>query len=80
MVQGFRGLGWVVTAIVTTTDCGSGSGVIRSSSAFPRRVIFGAVLSRLRHPRPDLQALVELFELRFLPYRTLPSGIWRWET
>jgi uncharacterized cofD-like protein len=67
IVQAFRGSGWAVTAIVTTTDCGSGSGVIREQFGIPAPGDIRSVLAAAANPRPDLKALVDLFEFRFRP-------------
>jgi len=67
MVQGFRESGWAVTAIVTTTDTGSSSGVIRDQFGLPAPGDIRTVLAAAANPRPDLEPLVDLFEFRFHP-------------
>ncbi len=67
IMQGFRGSGWAVTAIVTTTDSGSSSGVIRDQFGLPAPGDIRSVLGAAASPRPGLEALVDLFEFRFRP-------------
>jgi uncharacterized cofD-like protein len=66
-VQGFRESGWAVTAIVTTTDTGSSSGVIRDQFGLPAPGDIRTVLAAAANPRPGLEPLVDLFEFRFRP-------------
>lgn len=67
ILQGFRGSDWVVTAIVTTTDSGSSSGVIREQFGVPAPGDIRSVLVAAAKPRPVLKPLVDLFEFRFRP-------------
>ncbi len=67
IVQGFRGSGWAVTAIVTTTDSGSSSGVIRDQFGLPAPGDIRSVLAAAANPRPDLKPLADLLEFRFRP-------------
>ncbi len=67
IVQGFRESGWDVTAIVTTTDTGSSSGVIRDQFGLPAPGDIRTVLAAAAKPRPGLEPLVDLFEFRFRP-------------
>lgn len=67
LVRGFRGSGWIVTAIVTTTDTGSSSGVIRDQFGLPAPGDIRSVLAAAADPRPGLEPLVDLFEFRFRP-------------
>ncbi len=67
IVQGFRGSGWAVTAIVSTTDSGSSSGVIRDQFGIPAPGDIRSVLAAAANPSPGLKALVDLFEFRFRP-------------
>src|SRR5574337_1267340 len=67
MVRGFRGSAWAVTAIVTTTDTGSSSGVIRDQFGLPAPGDIRSVLAAAANPRPDIEPLVDLFEFRFRP-------------
>lgn len=67
IVQGFRGSGWAVTAIVTTTDTGSSSGVIRDQFGLPAPGDIRSVLAAAANPSPDLKPLADLFEFRFHP-------------
>ncbi len=67
IVQGFRESGWDVTAIVTTTDTGSSSGVIRDQFGLPAPGDIRSVLAAAAKPRPGLEPLVDLFEFRFRP-------------
>lgn len=67
IVQGFRGSGWAVTALVTTTDTGSSSGIIRDQFDLPAPGDIRSVLVAAANPRPDMERLVELFEFRFHP-------------
>ncbi|MGD0264659.1 MAG: gluconeogenesis factor YvcK family protein [Candidatus Methylomirabilota bacterium] len=67
IVQGFRESGWAVTAIVTTTDTGSSSGIIRDQFGLPAPGDIRTVLAAAANPRPGLEPLVDLFEFRFRP-------------
>ncbi|MBI4840406.1 MAG: YvcK family protein [candidate division NC10 bacterium] len=67
IVQGFRGSGWAVTAIVTTTDTGSSSGVIREQFGLPAPGDIRSVLASAADPSSDLKPLADLFEFRFHP-------------
>ncbi|MBI2454615.1 MAG: YvcK family protein [candidate division NC10 bacterium] len=67
IVQGFRGSGWAVTAIVTTTDTGSSSGVIRDQFDLPAPGDIRSVLATAADPSSDLKPLADLFEFRFRP-------------
>ena len=67
IVQGFRGTGWAVTAIVTTTDTGSSSGVIRDQFGLPAPGDIRSVLAAAANPSPDFKPLADLFEFRFRP-------------
>ncbi len=69
IVQGFRGSGWTVTAIVTTTDSGSSSGVIRDQFGLPAPGDIRSVLAAAAAPRPGLKPLIDVFEFRFRPTR-----------
>jgi len=69
IVQGFRGSGWAVTAIVTTTDSGSSSGVIRDEFGLPAPGDIRSVLGAAAAPQPGLQPLIDVFEFRFRPSR-----------
>ncbi len=69
LVQGFRGAGWDVTALVTTTDSGSSSGIIRDQFGLPAPGDIRTVLAAAANPRSELKLLVELFEFRFQPAR-----------
>src|SRR5574341_445709 len=62
IVQGFRGSGWAVTAVVSTTDSGSGGGVIREQFGIPAPGDIRSVLAAAANPRPDLKPLADLFE------------------
>jgi uncharacterized cofD-like protein len=66
-VQGFKGSGWAVTAIVTTTDCGSSSGVIREQFGVPAPGDIRTVLAAAAGLPADLRLLAELFEYRLRP-------------
>jgi uncharacterized cofD-like protein len=65
IVQGFRGSGWAVTAIVTTTDTGSSSGVIRERFGIPAPGDIRSVLAAAAQPQAHLKPLADLFEYRF---------------
>ncbi len=65
IVQGFQGSGWVVTAIVTTTDSGSSSGVIRERFGIPAPGDIRSVLAAAAEPHANLKPLADLFEYRF---------------
>ncbi len=67
IVQGFRGLGWAVTALVTTTDSGSSSGVIREQFGVPAPGDIRTVLAAAADRTGDAGLLAELFEHRFRP-------------
>jgi uncharacterized cofD-like protein len=67
IVEGFRGAGWEVTALVATTDCGSSSGVIRDQFGVPAPGDIRAVLTAASGPSPELRVLADLFEFRFQP-------------
>ena len=67
MVRGFRKSGWAVTAIVTTTDTGSSTGVIRDQFGLPAPGDIRTVLAAAANPRAGLESLVDLFEFRFRP-------------
>jgi uncharacterized cofD-like protein len=67
IVRGFRESAWAVTAIVTTTDTGSSSGVIRDQFGLPAPGDIRTVLAAAANPRPGLEPLVDLFEFRFHP-------------
>jgi uncharacterized cofD-like protein len=67
IVEGFRGSDWAVTAIVTTTDSGSSSGVIRNQFGIPAPGDIRSVLAAAANPRPDLKPLADLFEHRLRP-------------
>ncbi len=72
IVQGFRGSGWAVTAIVTTTDTGSSSGVIRDQFDLPAPGDIRSVLATAADPSSDLKPLADLFEFRFRPAQDSP--------
>jgi len=67
IVQGFRGSGWAVTAIVTTTDSGSSSGIIRDQFGIPAPGDIRSVLAAAAEPHANLKPLADLFEYRFRP-------------
>lgn len=67
IVRGFRESVWAVTAIVTTTDTGSSSGVIRDQFGLPAPGDIRTVLAAAANPQPGLEPLVDLFEFRFRP-------------
>jgi uncharacterized cofD-like protein len=67
VVQGFKGSDWAVTAVVTTTDCGSSSGVIREQFGIPAPGDIRTVLATAADPSPDLRLLVDLLEFRLRP-------------
>lgn len=67
IVQGFRGSGWAVTALVITTDSGSSSGVIRDQFGLPAPGDIRSVLAAAATPRHGLEPLVDLFEFRLRP-------------
>ena len=67
IVEGFRGSGWALTALVTTMDTGSSSGIIRDQFGLPAPGDIRSVLVAAADPRPDLKRLVDLFEFRFHP-------------
>jgi len=69
IIQGFKGSGWSVTAIVTTTDSGSSSGVIREQFGIPAPGDIRTVLALAADPPPGLKALRDLLEFRFQPAR-----------
>jgi uncharacterized cofD-like protein len=68
IVQGFRGRAWQVTAIVTTTDSGSSSGLIRDEFGLPAPGDIRTVLALAADPA-EARLLAELFEFRFQPAR-----------
>ncbi len=65
IVEGFRGAGWDVTALVITTDSGSSTGVIRERFGLPAPGDIRSVLVAAADPRPELRLLADLFEFRF---------------
>src|SRR5512134_2111899 len=65
IVQGFRGSGWAVTAIVITTDSGSSSGIIRDQFGIPAPGDIRSVLAAAAEPHANLKPLADLFEHRF---------------
>lgn len=67
LVQGFKGSGWAVTAIVTTTDSGSSSGVIREQFGVPAPGDIRTVLAAAADLPSDLRLLADLFEFRLRP-------------
>jgi uncharacterized cofD-like protein len=67
-----RGSGWAVTAIVTTTDSGSSSGVIREQFGLPAPGDIRSVLAAGADPSPDLKPLADLLEYRFHPAHDSP--------
>jgi uncharacterized cofD-like protein len=67
IVQGFRGSGWAVTAIVTSTDSGSSSGIIREQFGIPAPGDIRSVLAAAANQGPGLKPLVDLLEFRFRP-------------
>ena len=67
IVEGFQGSDWDLTALVTTTDSGSSSGIIRDQFGLPAPGDIRSVLVAAAVPRPDLERLVSLFEFRFHP-------------
>lgn len=69
IIQGFKGSGWRVTAIVTTTDSGSSSGIIREQFGVPAPGDIRSVLVDAADPLPSLKPLPDLFEFRFQPAR-----------
>ena len=69
IVEGFRGSGWGVTAVVATTDSGSSSGVIREQFGLPAPGDIRSVLAAAAGPASDHRALAELLEFRFRPRR-----------
>ncbi len=69
VVRGFGGSGWSVTALVTTTDSGSSSGVIREQFGLPAPGDIRTVLAAAADPAGDPNVLAELFEHRFSPAR-----------
>jgi uncharacterized cofD-like protein len=66
-VQGFRESGWAVTALVTTTDCGSSSGVIREQFGLPAPGDIRTVLAAAAGRTGESKVLADLFEHRFRP-------------
>jgi uncharacterized cofD-like protein len=67
LVQGLRDSGWRLTAIVTTTDSGSSSGVIREQFGLPAPGDIRSVLALAATPSPESSLLPDLFEFRFRP-------------
>ena len=67
LVQGFKDSGWAVTAIVTTTDCGSSSGVIREQFGVPAPGDIRTVLAAAADLPSEFRLLADLFEFRFRP-------------
>ena len=67
IIQGFKESGWLVTAIVTTTDSGSSSGIIREQFGIPAPGDIRSVLVHAADPPPALKPLPDLFEFRFQP-------------
>ena len=67
IVQGFRGTGWEVTALVATTDTGSSSGVIRDQFGLPAPGDIRTVLATAADQGGELGSLTSLFEFRFAP-------------
>lgn len=67
IVEGFRRSGWDVTALVTTTDSGSSSGVIREQFGLPAPGDIRSVLAAAADPSPDHRELASLLEFRFRP-------------
>jgi uncharacterized cofD-like protein len=67
LVQGLRGSGWRLTAIVATTDSGSSSGVIREQFGLPAPGDIRSVLALAACPPPESALLPDLFEFRFRP-------------
>ena len=65
ILEGFRGAGWDVTALVITTDSGSSSGVIRERFGIPAPGDIRSVLVAAADPATDLRLLADLFEFRF---------------
>ena len=65
IVEGFRGTGWDVTALVITTDSGSSSGVIRERFGLPAPGDIRSVLVAASNPSPELRLFADLFEFRF---------------
>lgn len=69
ILEGFRGAGWDVTALVATTDSGSSSGVIREQFGLPAPGDIRTVLVTASGLPPESRHLVELLEYRFQPSR-----------
>lgn len=67
IVQGFKGSGCALTAIVTTTDSGSSSGVIREQFGLPAPGDIRTVLAAAADPPRDQRLLADLLEFRFRP-------------
>jgi uncharacterized cofD-like protein len=67
IIQGFQGSGWSVTAIVSTTDSGSSSGIIREQFGIPAPGDIRSVLAVAADPSIALKALTDLLEFRFQP-------------
>jgi uncharacterized cofD-like protein len=67
-VQGFRGRSSQVTAVVATTDSGSGSGLIRAEFGLPAPGDIRTVLALAADPA-EAELLADLFEYRFQPAR-----------
>ncbi len=68
-LEGFRDSGWAVTAIVTTTDTGSSSGVIREQFGLPAPGDIRTVLVTASALPPESRYLADLLEYRFQPNR-----------
>jgi uncharacterized cofD-like protein len=66
-VDGFRGSGWNVTALVATTDSGSSTGVIREQFNLPAPGDIRSVLAAAAEPTTDHLSLASLLEFRFRP-------------
>jgi len=69
VLEGFRNSGWDVTAIVTTTDTGSSSGVIREQFGLPAPGDIRTVLATASALPSEFRTLVDLLEYRFQPSR-----------
>jgi len=72
ILQGFRGSGWEVTALVATTDTGSGSGIVREQFGLPAPGDIRTVLVTASDLPPAYRPLADLLEHRFLPARGGP--------
>jgi len=69
IVQGFRESGCEVTAIVTTTDSGASSGLIRDEFGLPAPGDIRSVLALAADASAEARLLADLFEFRFDPAR-----------